>query len=80
MAFYLLEALPGLVPTFMTDSKAAVKKDLANTFKDVTANYFKRRSRLQTLYAEYLGITAPAAVRMTLLTVSSPSSDPVTNE
>jgi hypothetical protein len=80
VAFYLLEALPGLVPTYFTDSKAGVKKDLTSTFKDVPTNYYRRRSRLQTLYAEYLGVTAPAAVRMPLLTVSSPSSDPVTNE
>lgn len=76
----LLGSLPLLVPTYLSDSKVAIKKDVSLATEAVRNFYTQARRRLVEAFAAYLDVDAPAAATPTLLTISSPDYDPVTDE
>jgi len=80
VAYQLLTAHPNLVPTLISDSKAALKKDPLKTFELVASAYTKYRRQLQEAYAGYLDVAAPAITCPNLLGISSPTYDPVIGE
>ena len=78
VAFKALTALPELSPTFISDSKASLKKDLMAVSKQVTYDFQKYRSALAVAYATYTGAVAPSTFQPSLMVVSSPDFDPIT--
>lgn len=84
VAKHLLTSLPLFSPKEVTDGKASVTRYPTNPYKDtmerVESQYVKFRDALLTAYAAYKATTASSRTTRTLLSVSSPSFDPVTGE
>ncbi|MFU8831015.1 MAG: hypothetical protein ACNA7J_02555 [Wenzhouxiangella sp.] len=78
VAFQCLPGLSEMSPYYVSDSKAAMRKNQGETEERVTAAYFRYRSLLQEAYAAYLGVAAPESFRFNLLGISAPDFDPVT--
>jgi hypothetical protein len=78
VAFKALTATPELSPYYVTDSKAAFRKDQSRSAAAVTADYQRYRRLLIVAYAAFLGVPAPPVVAPRYLNVSSPVFDPVT--
>jgi len=78
VAFKALSALPELSPIYISDSKAALKKDLSMVVDRVVGEFTKYRRALIVAYASYLGLPAPPVFQPSLMKVSSPDFDPVT--
>jgi hypothetical protein len=78
VAFKALTALPELSPIYISDSKAALRKDKSEVAAAVTSEYAKYRRHLAAAYAAYLGTAAPDLFQPSLMAVSSPDFDPVT--
>lgn len=77
-AFQCLPALTEISPYYISDSKAAMRKNQGDTVERVTSAYLRYRSLVQEAYAAYLGVEAPESFQINMLGISSPDYDPVT--
>jgi hypothetical protein len=77
-AFKALAAMPELSPTFISDSKASLRKDKSAVTSIVTGDYAKYRRHLAVMYAAFLDVAAPASFQPNLMGLSIPDFDPVT--
>lgn len=77
-AFQCLPSLSEISPYYISDSKAAMRKNQGETVERITSAYLRYRSLLQEAYAAYLGVAPPESFQINMLGISSPDYDPVT--
>jgi uncharacterized protein (UPF0335 family) len=82
VAKQLLTSLPLFSPKEQTDGKASLVRYAMNPYEEtirrVEAEYKRFRTELDEIYAAFKSTSASARAVLTLMYVSSPSSDPVT--